>query len=58
MIDDATGKPVVDFITESGKFDPADPDKVVWGYSETRSSRETGKFSATVRWPEGWTERI
>ncbi len=58
VVDDATGKPVVDFFTEGGKFDLADPAKVVWGYSETHSSRKSGKFSVTVRWPAGWTERI
>ncbi|NQT11184.1 MAG: biopolymer transporter ExbD [Planctomycetes bacterium] len=58
VVDDATGKPVADFFTQGGKFDPADPAEVVWGYSETRSSRKSGQFSATVRWPEGWTARI
>ncbi len=58
VVDDATGKPVGNFMIESGKFDPADPAKVVWGYSETRSSRTSGQFSATVRWSEGWTARI
>ena len=37
VVDDATGEPVTDFFTEGGKSDPADPEKVVWGYSETRS---------------------
>ena len=58
VVDDATGKPVAHFFTQGGKFDPADPAKVVWGYSETRSGRKNGKFSATVRWSEGWTARI
>ncbi len=58
VVDDATGKTVADFFTEGGRFDPADPAKVVWGYSETRSDRKDGQFSATVRWSEGWTARI
>jgi beta-lactamase regulating signal transducer with metallopeptidase domain/protocatechuate 3,4-dioxygenase beta subunit len=58
VVDDATGEPVANFFTQGGKFDPADPAEVVWGYSETRSSRKDGKFSATVRWSEGWTARI
>ena len=58
VVDDATGKPVAGFVTQAGKFDPADPAKVVWGYSETRSGRKDGTFSATVRWSEGWTRRI
>jgi len=31
---------------------------VTWGYHETRSGRKDGRFSETVRWPEGWTARI
>ncbi|NQU20499.1 MAG: HEAT repeat domain-containing protein [Candidatus Nealsonbacteria bacterium] len=59
VVDDETGEPVTDFFTQGGKFDPANPAKVTWGYTETRSSRnKSGKFSATVRWPEGWTARI
>jgi len=58
VVDSATGKPVAPFITQSGKFDPADPKKVSWGYSEGRSSSRDGSFSTTVRWTEGWTARI
>ncbi|NQT40204.1 MAG: carboxypeptidase regulatory-like domain-containing protein, partial [Planctomycetes bacterium] len=58
VVDDVTGKPVANFITQAGKFDPADPAKVVWGYSETRGGWKSSTFSATVRWPEGWTARI
>ncbi len=58
VVDDVTGEPVARFATQGGKFDPADPAKITWGYTETRSSRTNGKFSATVRWPEGWTARI
>ncbi len=58
VIDDETGQPIERFITQAGKFDPADPSKVTWGYSEGRSSARDGSFSTTVRWAEGWTARI
>jgi hypothetical protein len=57
-IDAETGEPVFPLITQAGKFDPADPAKVTWGYSEGRSSRRNGTFSTTVRWAEGWTARV
>ncbi len=57
-IDDETGKPIERLITQAGKFNPADPTKVTWGYSEGRSSARDGSFSTTVRWAEGWTARI
>lgn len=56
VVDDQTGKPVMGFITQAGKFDPKDPGKVTWGFSESRTS--SSSFSATVRWNEGWTARI
>ena len=37
-IDDETGKPVERLITQAGKFDPTEPTKVTWGYTEGRSS--------------------
>ena len=43
---------------QAGKFDPADPTKVTWGYSEDRSSATNGSFSTTIRWGDGWTARI
>jgi hypothetical protein len=58
VVDDETGKPIERLITQAGKFDPADPTKVTWGYSEGRSSAKDGSFSTTVRWTEGWTARI
>ncbi|MBN2294292.1 MAG: DUF1549 domain-containing protein [Pirellulales bacterium] len=58
VVDDVTGKPVTNFITQAGKFDPADPAKVTWGYSETHGGWKDGKFSTTVRWSQGWTARI
>jgi hypothetical protein len=58
VVDDATGEPIGRLITQAGKFDPADPRKVTWGYSEGRSSSRGGSFSATVRWADGWTVRI
>ena len=30
--------------TQGGKFDPADPKKVTWGYWESRSSARDGSF--------------
>jgi beta-lactamase regulating signal transducer with metallopeptidase domain len=58
VVDDATGKPIERLVTQAGKFDPADPTKVTWGFDETRSEVRDGSFSATVRWAEGWTARI
>ena len=58
MVDDATGEPIGKLITQAGKFDPADPKKVTWGYSEGRSSARDGSFSTTIRWADGWTARI
>jgi hypothetical protein len=56
VVDAETGKPVEAFITQAGKFDPKDPKKVTWGFTETRNT--SGGFSATIRWNEGWTARI
>jgi hypothetical protein len=56
VVDAETGKPVEAFITQAGKFDPKDPKKVTWGFSETRNT--SGDFSATIQWDEGWTARI
>ena len=58
VVDDQTGEPVSHIITQGGRFDPAAPADVTWGYTETRSSRKDGEFTAAVRWPEGWTARI
>ena len=56
VVDADTGKPVEGFITQAGKFDPKDPKRVTWGYSETRTS--SASFRATIKWNEGWTARI
>ena len=58
VVDDETGEPIGRLIVQGGKFDPADPTKVTWGYFESRSSGRSGSFSTTVRWSEGWTARI
>ena len=58
VLDDATGQPIARLIVQAGKFDPAEPTKVTWGYSESRSGSRDGSFSTTVRWSEGWTARI
>lgn len=57
-VDAETGKPVAPLITQAGKFDPADPTKVTWGYSEGRSSAMDGSFSTSVNWADGWTARV
>jgi hypothetical protein len=56
VVDAETGEPVMAFITQAGKFDPKDPKKVTWGFSESRTT--SGGFSTTIRWSEGWTARI
>lgn len=56
VIDAETGQPVEAFITQAGKFDPKDPKKVTWGFSETRNT--SGGFRATIQWTAGWTARI
>src|SRR5262249_31950339 len=33
VVDDETGKPIERLITQAGKFDPATPAKVTWGFS-------------------------
>ncbi|MDB5384707.1 MAG: blaR1 4 [Planctomycetaceae bacterium] len=58
VVDDVTGEPIGQLITQAGKFEPGDPKKVTWGYSEGRSSARDGSFSTTIRWSEGWTARI
>jgi len=58
VVDDETGEPVAPLIIQAGKFDPADPTNVTWGFSEGRSGSRDGSFSTTVRWTEGWTARI
>ncbi len=60
VLDAEDGKPIEQFITQAGKFDPQDPSKVTWGYSEgrTTSPNPTGQFSTTIHWNEGWTARI
>lgn len=58
VLDDVTGEPVGKIIIQGGKFEPGNPKKVTWGYSEGRSSSRDGSFSTTVRWGEGWTARV
>lgn len=57
-VDDETDKPIERLIVQAGMFDPADPTKVQWGFSETRSDAKDGSFSATIKWAERWTARI
>jgi hypothetical protein len=56
VVDAESGEPIEAFITQAGKFDPKDPKKVTWGFSETRNT--SGEFRATIQWNEGWTARI
>ncbi|MFN0053100.1 MAG: collagen binding domain-containing protein [Planctomycetales bacterium] len=56
VVDDETGKPVMGFIVQAGKFDPKTPKQVTWGFSESRTT--SGNFSANVKWNQGWTARI
>ncbi len=58
VVDDATGNVIGRLIVQGGKFDPADPKKVTWGFTESRSGGRDGTFSTTVRWADGWTARM
>ena len=58
VLDDATGEPVPRIVIQGGLFDPAKPDEVKWGYSESRSGRRDGSFSTTINWAKGWTARV
>jgi hypothetical protein len=57
-VDDETGQPVSPLIVQAGKFDPADPSKVTWGFSTDRPGATDGSFSTTVHWADGWTARV
>jgi beta-lactamase regulating signal transducer with metallopeptidase domain len=57
-IDAETGKPIERLMVQSGKFDPADPTKVTWGFTLDRPGSRGGSFSASVRWAGGWTSRV
>ena len=58
VVDDATGAPIKEFKVQAGKFDLADPKKVLWGWREDPPTGTDGSFSTTVQWAEGWTARI
>ena len=58
VVDDVTGESIERVIIQGGKFEPADPKNVMWGYSEGRSSSPEGLFSTCILWDEGWTARI
>ncbi|MBI3863122.1 MAG: hypothetical protein HY290_14625 [Planctomycetia bacterium] len=58
VLDDATGEPIPQFTVQAGKFEPAEPKQVLWGYREEKSTGSDGSFSTTVNWPEGWNARI
>ena len=58
VVDDVTGEPIERVIIQGGKFEPADPKNVTWGFSEGRSNSRDGLFSTSIRWSEGWTARI
>jgi hypothetical protein len=61
VVDDETGKPIEGVMIQGGKFDPKvpggfDPNKVEWGYYESRSS--SNKFSQRIEFHKGWTARV
>ena len=59
VLDAESGEPITKFITQAGKFDPKDPTKVQWGFSQGSSgAAREGRFSTTIRWKAGWTSRI
>lgn len=58
VVDDETGEPVTDLMIQAGRIDPDDPEKITWGFSETRTSSKTGAFRTNVDWSGGWTARI
>ena len=58
VVDDATGEPIERLTCRRGKFDPADPKKVTWGYCGEPLQRPRRFLLDHVRWDEGWTARI
>jgi hypothetical protein len=58
VTDAVTGEPVTSFIVQSGRFDPADPQGITWGYSHSTSGSRSGRYSRQIDWNGGWTARI
>ena len=58
LVDDITGEPVTKHIVQAGRFDPEKPGEFTWGFSQSTGGHNDGRFSANVRWHQGWTARI
>ena len=59
IVDAETGLPITRFVQQGGRYDPKKgPQEFTWGYSESRRTSSSGRFSATLRWHDGWTARI
>ncbi len=61
VVDDETGQPVERFVVQGGCVDKNDPTKIVWGYSETRTSSPNpkGRFNQErIDWGAGGRARI
>jgi len=58
VVDAVTGQPIPAIMIQAGKFNHSAPDKIVWGWSETRTSSQAGNYSTSIRWHAGWTARI
>lgn len=59
VVDAETGEAIEqNVIVQAGKIDEADPTKITWGYSESRSHSSDGSFTASVKPANGWTARV
>ncbi len=60
VVDDATGKPIPQFVEQGGRVDPKDPTKVQWGFSEGRTEgpNADGIFRDAIDWAGGSRLRI
>ncbi len=59
LFDKQNGEAILRPVTvQAGKFDPAIPSEIQWGFSESRSERSEGKYSANVQPANGWTMRV
>jgi hypothetical protein len=58
VVDEATGKPITRLILQGGMFDPSQPGKVSWGFSERTDSSPEGLYDYTIQWAQGWTGRV
>jgi hypothetical protein len=60
VVDAETGKPVEQFVEQSGRVDPKDSTKIIWGMSEGRGfyRDDPSRLHTTVDWKDGWRVRI